>query len=248
VKFRRKHSSQSESLYFYNQVAHRLSTIRDANKILVVGAGEIIEQGTHNSLLELEGSYYGMVQAQKLQQEAEKAAVEEDSDSDDAATSQASEVKRVQSRRSEIVEKPILDRRSTRQSVASEVLAAKRAEEGETQENTKLYSLFYLGKRCYAINREGKWQYLLGFFASICSGAVYPALAVLFGKAINDFSLRGSELTSATNRNALWYFIVAILAAIAIWVQQVTLTAQAEHLTGKLRTLYFKAVSWLQKT
>ena len=224
-------------------VAHRLSTIRDANKILVVGAGEIIEQGTHNSLLDAEGSYHGMVQAQKLQQEAEKVAVvEEDSDSDDAATSQMSETKRVQSRRSDIGEKPFLERRSTRQSVASEILAAKRAEEGTHKQDAKLYSLFYLAKRCFAINREGKWSYILGFFASVCSGAVYPALAVVFGKAINDFALRGSELTSATNRNALWYFIVAILAATAIWVQQVTLTAQAEHLTGKLRTLYFKAL------
>ena len=227
-------------------MAHRLSTIRDANKILVVGAGEIIEEGTHNSLLELEGSYHGMVQAQRLQQEAEKkAVVEDDSDSDDAETSPASEVQRTGSRNSEKADdRPFLDRRSTRQSVASEILAAKKAEEGEgSPANDKLYSLLYLAKRCYRINREGKMSYLLGFFASICSGAVYPALAVVFGKAINDFALTDpGELSRATSRNALWYFITAILAAVAIWVQQVTLTTQAEHLTGKLRTLYFKAL------
>lgn len=35
-------------------IAHRLSTIKDADKILVMGGGEILEQGTHNSLLENE--------------------------------------------------------------------------------------------------------------------------------------------------------------------------------------------------
>ena len=32
-------------------IAHRLSTIKDADKILVMGSGEILEQGTHDSLL-----------------------------------------------------------------------------------------------------------------------------------------------------------------------------------------------------
>ncbi len=38
-------------------IAHRLSTIRSADKILVIEAGEIIEGGTHDELLEINGRY-----------------------------------------------------------------------------------------------------------------------------------------------------------------------------------------------
>lgn len=45
-------------------IAHRLSTIRDADLILVMESGQIVEQGTHEELLERQGAYYRLYSAQ----------------------------------------------------------------------------------------------------------------------------------------------------------------------------------------
>jgi ATP-binding cassette subfamily B multidrug efflux pump len=50
-------------------IAHRISTIKNANKILVLDDGRIIEQGTHADLLQLGGAYAEMYQNQLLEEE-----------------------------------------------------------------------------------------------------------------------------------------------------------------------------------
>jgi len=50
-------------------IAHRISTIKNADKIIVMDAGRIVEQGTHESLLDLNGAYKEMYQHQLLEEE-----------------------------------------------------------------------------------------------------------------------------------------------------------------------------------
>ena len=45
-------------------IAHRLSTIQNADKILVVDHGDVVEQGTHESLMAQKGFYYKLYAAQ----------------------------------------------------------------------------------------------------------------------------------------------------------------------------------------
>ncbi|MEU9089255.1 ABC transporter ATP-binding protein [Streptomyces sp. NPDC087901] len=52
-------------------IAHRLSTIRDADVILVMENGSIVEQGTHDELLEAKGAYARLYAAQFAQAVAE---------------------------------------------------------------------------------------------------------------------------------------------------------------------------------
>ena len=45
-------------------IANRLSTIRDSDLIVVMDRGRIIEEGTHNELLEKKGKYYELYMTQ----------------------------------------------------------------------------------------------------------------------------------------------------------------------------------------
>ncbi len=49
-------------------IAHRLSTLRKANRILVVDKGRIIENGSHEELMALKGKYYKLIQIQSMSQ------------------------------------------------------------------------------------------------------------------------------------------------------------------------------------
>ena len=47
-------------------IAHRLATVRNADRIVLVEDGKILEQGTHQELLEKNGGYAKLYNTQKL--------------------------------------------------------------------------------------------------------------------------------------------------------------------------------------
>ena len=50
-------------------IAHRISTIKNADKILVMDNGEIIEHGNHDYLMQLKGTYFELYEKQLLEEE-----------------------------------------------------------------------------------------------------------------------------------------------------------------------------------
>ena len=47
-------------------IAHRLSTVRDADRIIVIENAQIVEQGAHDELMERRGSYRRLVEHQLI--------------------------------------------------------------------------------------------------------------------------------------------------------------------------------------
>lgn len=166
-------------------IAHRLSTIKDADIIFVMGDGLVLEQGTHEELLNDEkGAYSRLVQAQKLREGKEQAqAADADEETEDMEKAAREEVP--------------LGRKNTGRSLASELIEQKR-QASEAQEEKGEYNMFYLFKRMGMLNREGWRNYGVGaIFACVtgmvCSlanlhvtnsestGCVFPAFGIVYG-------------------------------------------------------------------
>ena len=50
-------------------IAHRVSTIKNADKIIVLDNGEIAEQGTHDFLMDKKGLYFDLYEKQLLEEQ-----------------------------------------------------------------------------------------------------------------------------------------------------------------------------------
>ena len=52
-------------------IAHRLSTLRKADRLVVMDKGEVVEEGSHDELIAAQGAYWRLYEAQQRQAEAD---------------------------------------------------------------------------------------------------------------------------------------------------------------------------------
>ncbi|KAJ7459918.1 P-loop containing nucleoside triphosphate hydrolase protein [Mycena latifolia] len=211
-------------------IAHRLSTIKDASMIFVMGDGLVLEKGTHNELLNDEnGAYSRLVQAQKLREQEQR-----DADSEDT-TQEAEEMEKA------VREEIPLGRKNTGQHSLASELIEKRLQEHKKDGDGE-YNLFYLFKRVGMLHRAGWKKYFFGSICAVLTGCVFPSFGIVYAEGINGFSLEGHARRKAGDRNALWFFIIAIISTFCIGFQNYLFASSAATLTMKLRSLSFKAI------
>jgi ATP-binding cassette subfamily B (MDR/TAP) protein 1 len=197
-------------------IAHRLSTIRTASKIIVMKKGDIIEQGTHDQLMNLNGSYADMVRLQTVK-------------SEDSASSPRTS----------------LDSRGA-DTISDEKQALTMEEPGVVPTNaapaepTKgVVVAGSIRKTMLPLTRPYALLLALAFFAALIVGGQYCGSGVLFGNIMGtmspcnppDFIRSRGELLSG-----LW-FMLACIAFLANFTSWATFGLISERLIYKVRNL-----------
>ena len=225
-------------------IAHRLSTIKTADNIVVMSHGKIVEQGSHDQLLEQRGAYFRLVEAQRISAEREEDDAEE--------TSQLNETEErlVRSITAEKSNKPVadpadlelgnkLDRTATGKSVSSVALQGKNAGPGAQ------YSLWTLIKLVGSFNRKETYLMIIGLFFSIIAGGGNPTQAVFFAKSIVALSLppqKYGQLRHDVNFWALMYLMLGIVMFLSFAGQGIAFAYCSERLVHRARNQAFRTL------
>ncbi|RAH45704.1 ABC transporter ATP-binding protein [Aspergillus brunneoviolaceus CBS 621.78] len=186
-------------------IAHKLSTIRKADQIVVLSKGRIIEKGTHDELNEAGGMYHRLIEAQDLgaNKTTEVARREEQETEEDAL----------------VTNMPSVEAESPRDTSALEL-------ETDSIDSQSLL-------RCIAIlvkeRRELWMEFVIVVIACIVGGGSYPVLAFVFARSLDAFQIADTaEMIDQGEFYALMFFVIALVIlvvyAILGWVTNIIST------------------------
>ncbi|KAL7267348.1 hypothetical protein RUND412_010070, partial [Rhizina undulata] len=213
-------------------IAHKLSTVKKADKIIVMNKGLIIEEGTHDSLLQKKGAYYRLVQAQNLDSagpESESRVVNSENSSV-AGGAEAETEGDVGGESSQWD----LNKVETSDFTVREPL--------QPEDVSRKFSLV----KCLAIifkEQQQLWPWFAcGFLAAFAAGAVFPVQAVLFSKIVTVFQLPREALQQKGNFWALMFFILALMTVASYAALGFFLTVAGSFVSRFYRAEYFSAM------
>ncbi|KAL7798444.1 P-loop containing nucleoside triphosphate hydrolase protein [Trichoderma ceciliae] len=223
-------------------IAHRLSTIKDAHNIVVMSEGRIIEQGTHDELVEEKAAYFSLVSAQDIAGAQELSREEQEliDEHQEMLVKCQSKIEDSELFSAEGDMENNLGRSLTQKSASSIALRARIAEK-EAQYSTWAL-LVFIAK----FNRNEWKRMLSGLFFSILCGGANPISAVFFAKEV--ITLTNALLPNADigqiRHDAYFWAIMFIVLAVGMLIsysgQGVSLASCSEHLIHRIRDQTFR--------
>lgn len=205
-------------------IAHKLATIKNADNIIVMAHGQILEQGTHESLIAAGGGYAKLVRIQDLGKAAEMAA--------------GDDIENIKSRRQSSLK---LESSMTRYATGDR----ERLDQKKNAFDYDQWKALSMTTCIYRLLTETKTlivPYVNVFCACVIGGATYPAQALLFAHLMDVFALSDSQRTSRGNFFALMFFVVAIAQLFAYGSLGWATNTIAQTLTHKYRHEMFDSI------
>jgi ATP-binding cassette subfamily B (MDR/TAP) protein 1 len=209
-------------------IAHRLVTVKDADKIIVMKDGAVVQEGRHEDLTKVDGLYAELIQAQRF------------------------EKKQLQSSASSAISitTTIRQDNALKPKASQSTLVG-----GATPPNERVNkNALQLIGRCFALSRSEIPAIGLGLLASIVSGGITIGEALIFGNLIellNDTS-NSPQTTSRILLYCLLFLILAVIALLSRTGGGAAFGLVSENLVVRVRDVSFRTVlmqdmAWFSK-
>ncbi|KAI1704532.1 ABC transporter transmembrane region domain-containing protein [Ditylenchus destructor] len=225
-------------------IAHRLSTVRSSNKIIVISKGKIVESGTHDKLMSLEGSAYRqLVEAQEIVAESK------DSDEEEEGQIERHHVppySRFNSKDSAESSFAALGRRDWIRGSMISIKSSAEYDESAKQlikEDASSASIIEIIRFSM---REFKLLFF-GLILTVFRGLAWPAFSVIYGQSFkalsNSFDDRNDEeVMSKTILNSTLFAITAVLGCVVTFGSASCFGIAGEKISLRLRMDVFKNI------
>ncbi|UKZ80654.1 hypothetical protein TrVFT333_008417 [Trichoderma virens FT-333] len=203
-------------------IAHRLSTIKDAHSIVVMSEGRIVEQGTHDELVEKGGAYHKLVSAQDIAAAQDLTREEQEliDEHQEMLVKRQSKMEESEIFSAEGDSENNLTRSPTQKSASSTALRARITDKEEAK-----YSIWALITFIAKFNRNEWKRMLAGLFFLLSAAAATPSVVI--------------------RHDAYFWAIMFIVLAVGMLIsysgQGIALASCSEHLIHRIRDQSFRA-------
>ena len=218
-------------------VAHRLSTIRNADVIVCLSGGQLKEMGTHDELMSKRGAYFELVQSQMNSQE------EEDHEMHVVEDHHKS--------KEELAEPEIVIERSVKNDDSSSDSEETEEEVNVDIESKKIKiktkknrkSAFFYAMKLYKYHRPELWWMVAGIIGQIVDGVTFPLVTYFFSEVFTMFAIvdPGEQY-----RQSIKYMVILLAIAIAnitaLIVHNYSFALIGSRLTKRLRIVMYEAM------
>ncbi|KAI0377145.1 P-loop containing nucleoside triphosphate hydrolase protein [Hypomontagnella monticulosa] len=215
-------------------IAHRLSTVRHADKIVVLNAGANVEEGTHEDLMERKGRYFALVKAQEEAIVGESEEIREYEDQEES-------YRAIANIQANIAESGVDEKETSSTDVSPERQCHSLGRlspvvSGDTVPSSLTSMLRFILR----LNKEEKVYIFVGMLCSVIAGFEEPASAILFGYAIVTITTPAGVYGQEDLGVGFWSWMFFLLAAVMIITFSIQGTAFAycsERLVHRARKL-----------